>query len=135
MPGEAVAAGLHGHLIPAVVRVAGELAALAGLEIQLVGAVAGAFAGHQILGLRHRLRAEAEGPVALLASRDGLEDHVAGRALLHCLDLSGDVPEHADLRGDLKFALDLVKALQDLRQALGAVSFTGLRPMTASPTP
>ena len=69
------------------------------------------------LGLPDGLGGEAEGAVAFLAPRDGLKDHIGGGALLHRLDLGGDMPQYADLGGDLKLALYLVEPLEYLGEA------------------
>ena len=59
-------------------------------------------------------RGQAEGLVALLAARDGLEHQVERRAqLIGRGDLGGHVGQHADLGGDLPLLLELVEHLQD----------------------
>ena len=119
--GKAVAPGLHGHLIPAVVGLAGQLGALSGLKIHDVGAVGVAVAQSKLARFLDGGGVEAKGLVALLRPGDGLEDHVGGRALADGLHLCGHMGQHAGLGGNFPAVADLVEALQHPGDAFHAV--------------
>ena len=113
MARKAIAARFHSQLIPAVMRVGGQFAPLPRLKIELVGAVGGPLARHQVLCLGDQLRADAKGRVALFRSCDALEHQIAGRAVFDGLHLRGHMRQHADLGGNLIAALELVEAGQN----------------------
>ena len=119
--GEAVAPGLHDHLVGPVMRLAGEFAALPGLKVHHVGAGGVALPEGELAGLLNHAAGEAEGLVALLAAGNGLEDEVAGRALAHGLHLGGHMGQDADLGGNLPAVAHLMEAVQHPADALHAV--------------
>ena len=122
MPREAVAAGLHRHLIRAEMRLGRQLRALPRLEIQHVRPLGRALRQRQLPRLLDGGRVEAEGGVALLRACDGLENEVGGRAGLDGAHLRRHMGQHADLRGDAVAAAHLVKARQHAADALGRVA-------------
>ena len=120
-PGKAVAPGLHGHLIGAVVSLGGQLRALAGLKIHDVGAGGGALMQGQLPGLLQEAAGDAEGLVALLAAGDGLEDQIRRGALLNGVHLGGHMAQDADLGGNLPAPLHVVEQPENLAQPLHGV--------------
>ena len=120
--GKAVAAGLHGHLVGAVMGLGGQLGALAGFKIEDVGPLAGALAQNELTGLLDGRAVETEGGVALFGAGDGLEDQIRRRACLNGFHLGGHVGQDAGLGGDGVALLDLLKAGQDALDALGGVT-------------
>ena len=119
--GKAIAPRLHGHLVGVKMGVGAELRALPRLEVHHVGSLGGALLQKQLPGFLQRRGGEAEGLVALLAARDGLEDQVAGRPRPDGLDLRRHVGQHADLRRYLPVLLDLLKTPQHLAHLLRGV--------------
>ena len=103
-------------------RFARQLRALSRLEIQDVRPLRRALREGELPRLLDGFSVEAEGLVALLRACDGLEDEVGRCARLDGAHLRGDVRQHADLRRDVVFALDLVKAGEDAFCALGGVA-------------
>ena len=119
--GKAIAPRLHGHLVGVEMGVGTELRALPRLEVHHVRPLGGALLQKQLPGFLQCRGGEAEGLVALLATRDGLEDQVAGRTGFDSLDLRRHVGQHADLRRYLPVLLDLLKTPQHLAHLLRGV--------------
>lgn len=112
--GEAVGAGLHRHLVGAVVGVRRQRRALTGLEVHDVRALRRALAAGEVVRLVEQRDGDAEVLVRALAAGDGLEHQVEGRAALHGLHLRGDVGEHAVLRRHAHAAHQVLDRLQDV---------------------
>ena len=119
--GKAVAPGLHGHLVGAVMGVAGKLRALAGLKIHHIRPFGCAVTEQQISCFCDGGSVEAKGGVALFRACDGLKNQVTGRAGAHRFHLRGDMGQHANLRGNLPMLLDLLEAPQNLAHLLRGV--------------
>ena len=119
--GKAIAPRLHGHLIGVKMGVGTELRALPRLKIHHVRPLGGALLQKQLPGFLQCRGREAEGLVALLAARDGLENQIAGRPRFDGLDLRRHVRQHANLGGNLPMCLDLLKPPQHLAHLLRGV--------------
>ena len=113
---KAVAPRLHGHLIRPEMGIGGQLRPLPGLEIQHIGAFRRAVVTEQIPGIGDGLGVEAESLVALLASRNGLEDQIRRGALLHRFHLGGHMGKHTGLGRNSPMLPDLLKAAEDLTE-------------------
>ena len=119
--GKAVAPCLHGHLVGAMVGLAGQLRTLPGLKIHHIRPFRRALTEQQVLRLRQGGSIEAEGRIALFRACDGLEDQIAGRTRTHRLHLRRHMRQHANLGRDLPMLLDLLKSAQHLAHLLRGV--------------
>ena len=116
-------------------RVGGQRAALAGLEIHDVVADGAALERQRRLAafLEHG-EVDAEGAVRRLGSGDRLEHEIDRRAAVDQLDRSRHMRQHAGLRRDLEARDDARRSVAEDRRGRQAVG-RRIEPITASPLP
>jgi len=112
--GQAIAAGFHGHLVPAKVGIRRQFGSLAGFKVIDVRPGRRPLGQQECPGFVNHGHGHTEGIIALLGASNRLEDQIRRRAHLgDGIHLGRDMSQNRDLGGDLPFVLEFVKGLED----------------------
>ena len=109
---KSIASCFHGYLVPAVMSFGRKFRTLSCLEIHNVGACAGGFSHHQIMGLVQHSCGQTKGFISLLRTCDRLEHQINGRMhFTNSLHLGGHMGQYANLGRNFPFIFKFIKTL------------------------